>query len=136
MQAIPRSPFVRSVVIPLTLIGWLSGCYKWSTVDMSPSEVVNGELPEQVRVTWRGEQYELTSPTIQADSLIGWDSDQRMVILTGEIESFEVREGDDGATIGLIVGVLAGLVVASVALLWIAFATAEWCEPFGSASCS
>ncbi len=38
---------------------------------MSPGQLIQDEQPDRVRVTWSGEQYELESPMVQADSLVG-----------------------------------------------------------------
>ena len=108
MRTLRRSVFLRYVVIPLTLVAWLSGCHKWSTVATSPSDVVTEEQPDKVRVTWRGEQYELVSVEIQADSLIGQDPDRRRIAIpTGEIDRLEIRKSDAVGTTLLIVGAAA-----------------------------
>ena len=45
---------------------------------MSPGQLLDEKRRDRVRVTWRGDQYELELPAIQADSLIGEDSGVRI----------------------------------------------------------
>ena len=94
---------------------------------MSPSRVVSEEQPDRVRVTWRGEQYELESPTTQADSLIGQDRDgRRITIPTGEIERIEIRKSDALGTTLIIVGAAAVALVGVVVILCVS-GTGESC---------
>ena len=92
---------------------------------MAPGQLVREEQPDRVRVTWRGDEYELEAPTIEADSLIGQDSGTRIAIPISEIETLETRKVNLVAVV-VGVGLLALTVVAFVPL--VACVTGDGCS--------
>ena len=127
MQAMRRSTFWRRILVPFLLVAWLSGCYKWSANGMSPGQLLDEKRRDRVRVTWRGDQYELELPAIQADSLVGLDSGVRIAIPINEIEKLEARQANSLGTVGLI----AGTFVALSGVLLIACLAIEDCPSSG-----
>jgi hypothetical protein len=126
MQTLPRSLLVRTVVIPVTLLAFLSGCHKWSTVDASPGQYLNEDQPEMVRVTWHGELYEVRSPVVQADSITGQAKDEsRFAAPLAEIEHLEARKFD-GAAVALGTGVVLGMGLLALAVVGSAQFCSEW----------
>jgi len=70
MNYLKRSRFLRYVVLPLTLLALLPGCYKWTMVETGVD--LPTELPRSVRVTLTdGESLVLENVTITTDSLFG-----------------------------------------------------------------
>lgn len=125
MQAIPRSPFFRFVVIPLTLVAWLSGCYSWSATQY-PNTVIRNDSPERIRLTLSDSSVvELRSPELRADSIAGLCAeactargDSTRVIALADVTKFEVRKSHTAGNIATvfiaaaIVGLIAVLVTA------------------------
>ncbi len=64
------SKFQRHIVIPLMLVCFLSGCYKWS---VQPASVISDAAPELTRITLSdGKVVELRSVEIRGDSVAGF----------------------------------------------------------------
>ena len=125
MRALRRSSFMRYIVIPLTLIAWLSACHKWSYSPLSPSQTVSEE-PDRVRVTTSSDRWVLESPRVEGDSLFGLmaKSGETRAIPLGEIQRLEIRESDVLATVGTVLGVT---VVTGFGFLVVACAIDERC---------
>jgi hypothetical protein len=142
MQTLPRSLFVRTVVIPVTFLAFLSGCYKWSAIEMTPSEVVAGE-PDRARVVLlNGDRVELERMAIVDDSLLGYTpettrkSGQRVAISLDDISNMETQKVN---TTGY---VLIGLGVAAFAVTALAIQeekepapVLDICIPFAPGDC-
>ena len=112
MLAIHRSAFARGAVLPLTFLAFLSGCSTWSTVDTSPRAFFSEEQPDEVRVTLPGAHYQIESPAIEADSIVGIrggrrSDGSRIAIPLAEVERLEERTTDGPAlAAGILLGVL------------------------------
>lgn len=106
MQALRRSWFLRSVVIPLTLLTWFSGCMKWSTQRMPVDELVSEKEPKKVRVTQANDYVvDLKSPRIDGDSLIGFsENDTRIAIALADVKRIQIRTVNPVATTLLVAG--------------------------------
>lgn len=78
MQAIPRTPFVRVVVIPVAVAIWLSACSATSTRQYNPRFDPSGvgKWEEEHVTVWEknGVRTELRSAWIYGDSIRGWES--------------------------------------------------------------
>ena len=102
-------------VLLLFLLLHLTACQTWHSVSAaSPSQFIEAEQPDHVRVTTQGEsQVELENPSVEGDEVVG---NTRSVPL-GEILMLEVREFSMDRTVLLAVGVAAGVLVAAVAVV-------------------
>ena len=115
-----RARCVRCVVIPTLLITFLSGCYKWSTIQLGP------DLPDRVRVTYRSSQAgaacaerdEFDSPVILGDVLVSQRPAEagtvRTSIPTSNICLLEQRIADAGRSGLALLGVVAGVGLVSL----------------------
>ena len=115
MQAFRRSRFLRHVMLPLTLMAWLSGCHKWSSpgmpLDQALSEREGEREGEQVRMTLSdGSLVRLKSVSLLGASLVGLtlSGNPRTVALDNVIR-FEVRKTDQLKTSLVVGAVLVGL---------------------------
>ena len=103
-----RSRFIRTVILPLTLVALLPACtfHKWSTMQGSPDLEIMANRPEQIRVTVDdGSQVKMRNPWIQGDSILALtEQGATLVIRVSDVTKLEERKEDRVATIG--VGVL------------------------------
>ncbi len=111
MRVLRRSKFQRHLVIPLLLICFLSGCYKWS---VQPAAVVSDEAPEQVRVMLSdGSVVKLRSPEVRGDSIVGWTkgtgADTLAAYSLADLAAVEVRHTDVLKTTGLVLAGVFGM---------------------------
>ena len=110
MRYLRRSKIFRSVVLPLTLLVWLSACHKWVAIEanvVSPTE-----LSSPVRVTLTdGEEIKLEDATVTADSLFGKrDRTSRSIRFALEdVTEIEEAKSRPLATVGLVFGVVIGV---------------------------
>ena len=113
MQTIPCSPFVRTVVLPLTLLAFLSGCvHKWGTLKTSPADYVREEQPSKLRVHLRdGTKLVVVSPEIEADTLTGFVRDTVRRIPLEDVARVDYRKSDQVGT-ALIVLLAVGALIA------------------------
>jgi len=86
-----HSPFLRAVVVPVTLMSFLSACHKWSTVSDPVAATLADKRPERVQVTTSdGEKFILEAPYVRGDSLIGSRTDAQWQLQTASIELTDV----------------------------------------------
>jgi len=125
MRVFQRSKVQRNIVIPLLLVCFLSGCYKWTPATVRGS-------PEHARLTLDdGRVVELRSLEIRGDSVAGFAKEESsrtgqpvwgdtlQTYALADVTVFEVRQKDKGRT-RLLVG---GLVLTAVAVglaIWMA----------------
>ena len=114
MQALRRSFLVRPLVVPITLLALLSGCYKWSSWD-KPFPGWR-ELPSEVRLTLEdSRQLEAKNPVV-TDTTISWSEGEFLwVIPVDEISRVEHRRFDWVATSLAVLLPVAGLTVVAIA---------------------
>ena len=105
----------RAVLLLLLVLN-LTACSTWQSVGpVSPSQFIEAEQPDRVRVTTQGEsQVELENPSVEGDELVA--PGDRSVPL-GDIIMLEVREFSMDRTALLLVGVAAGVLVVAVAVV-------------------
>ena len=112
----------RAVLLLFLLLN-LTACSTWQSVGpVSPSQFIEAEQPERVRVYIRGGgQVELENPSVEGDALVVPNVSMPLVDIIG----LEVREFSMDRTLILLGGVAAGVWVVAVA---IAMATIEICD--------
>jgi len=109
MKYLRRSAFLRLVVLPFTLLVFLSACHKWVAVEtnvVSPTE-----LSSPVRVTLTdGEEIKLEDVTVTPDSLFGKrnGTPRSIRIALDDVAEIEEEKSNPLATVGLAIGVVIG----------------------------
>ena len=101
----------------------LVACSTWHSVGLvSPSQFIEAEQPERVRVDMRGgDQVELDNPSVEGDALMA----QNVSMPLADIIGLEVRGFSIGRTMILLGGVAIGAMVAAAA---VALSTIEICD--------
>jgi hypothetical protein len=104
----------RAVLLLLLLLN-LTACSTWQSVGpVSPSQFIEAEQPERVRVYIQGGgQVELESPSVEGDALVAPNISMPLADIIG----LEVREFSMDRTMILLGGVAAGVLVAAVAVV-------------------
>jgi len=112
----------RAVLLLFLLLN-LTACSSWQSIGpVSPSQFIEAEQPERVRVYMRGGgQAELESPSVEGDALVAPNVSMPLADIIG----LEVREFSMDRTMILLGGVAAGVLVVAVALV---VATIEICD--------
>ena len=112
-----RSRFLRRVILPITLLSFLSACHKWVELKPPYEQAFAEEQPDKVRLTVVGNgRLVLEAPRVQGDTLFGLS--RRTGIPLDQIRQAEVRKDDVVGTVLLVagIGVTVGLAVyASIA---------------------
>ena len=116
MRVLRRSACQRRTVVPLLIVCFLSGCYKWSA---EPAPQTLDKAPERARVTLLdGRVVQLRSVEIRGDSVAGFAKagaigDTLHTYALEEVLYFEVRKGDTrkNVTIAAVLAVTAGLAI-------------------------
>ena len=131
MLTFRRNRFLRRVVLPLTLLAFVSACYKWADVQPPIERAFAEEQPETVRLTLVGDSVLVVkTPTIQGDTLIALDTrwrevgtgasvdgvpvtelvHPRLTVPLDQIRQVEVKKGNTAGTVLLVAGISALLV--------------------------
>ena len=112
----------RAVLLLFLLLN-LTSCSTWQSVGpVSPSQFIEAEQPERVRVYMRGGgRAELESPSVEGDALVAPNVSMPLADIIG----LEVREFSMDRTMILLGGVVAGVLVVAMA---VAVATIEICD--------
>ena len=110
-------------VLLLFLLLHLTACQTWHSVGpVSPSQFIEEEQPERVRVYMRGGgQVELESPSLEGDALVAPNVSMPLADIIG----LEVREFRMDRTMIVVGGGAVGVLVVAVA---VALATIEICD--------
>ena len=108
---------LRAVLL-LFLVLHLTACLSWqSAATPSPSQFIEAEQPDRVRVVVRGEgEVELANPSVDGDQLVGADG---ISMPLADLLMLETREFSLGRTIGLVLGTVVLVPVALIAALLI-----------------
>ena len=113
-------------IAALLLVAHLVGCTAWEPVGVGPSELVQGERPESIRVHYAdGQQVVLTRPSLRNDSIVDLDPgpcsaracDRRGAAPLDGITTVEVRRVSVGRTVLNVVGGMAAVFVIGL-LTW------------------
>ena len=112
----------RAVLLLFLLLN-LTACSTWQSIGpVSPSQFIEAEQPERVRVYMQGGgQVELESPSVEGDALVAPNVSMPLADIIG----LEVREFSMDRTMILLGGVAAGVLVVAVAVV---LATIEICD--------
>lgn len=115
---------MRSVVIPVALAAFMSGCTRWTVVfgpvPTAPTaeaveELLTTRNPDKVRVSRSdGTTVEITGPSVENDSILR-AAIPRTGVPVEDIRTIETREINGGATTLIVVGAV-GLVLTGLAL--------------------
>ena len=83
MRKCSSSPFLRLVVLPLTLVAFLSGCsQKWVELEPPLADAIERRQPDSVRLTVDGQRFMIHEPAVMNDSIVGQRN--RLVRIGGE----------------------------------------------------
>lgn len=90
-----RSPLMRAVVVPTTMLSFLSAlsaCQKWAPVEDPVVQTLAAEQPSKVRVTTSAQQVVvLEDPEVREESLIGVAPNSQSMSRTFETELSGIR---------------------------------------------
>jgi hypothetical protein len=135
MLCFRRSPLLRRVILPLTLLAFLSACHKWVPLEPPVAQAVAEEEPGTVRVTLAdGSQVVLKEPHISGDSLVAFEDGkepQTVALLLEDVRQAEVQRTNKPATVGLVFGIAVVTVAAVVFLVFAISCDWEYSECFG-----
>ena len=108
------------VVLLLFGVLHLTACSTWQSVGpVSPSQFIEAEQPDRVRVTVRdGTESVLEEPSVEGDELVGSVEEASVRVPFGDIFRFEVRRFSTVRTLGAVVG---GAVLTTVAIYALVF---------------
>ena len=107
------SGFIHQVMLPVTLVAFMSACHKWSTVE--PGQPFAEEGTEELRITQTdGQRVVLKESAVVGDTLVGLVNGDSVSVVLSEADKVEVRKTDVGGTVGLVVGIGAAIVAAAV----------------------
>ena len=108
-----RSPFLRRVVLPLTLLAFLSACHYWRPLEPPIAQAITEEEPGTVRVTLTdNSRIVLEEPRISGDSLIALGD--TVGVALNDVQQVEGRRSDVFGTVLLASG---AFVLAAVAIV-------------------
>ncbi len=103
-----RSPFLRRVILPLTLLAFLSACHKWVPLEPPVAQAIAERDPGTVRVTLAdSSRIVLKEPHIMGDSLIAFEDGkepQTVALLLEDLQRVEEKRANTPATVFLILG--------------------------------
>ncbi len=120
MRRFSISRIIHQVMLPVTLVSFMSACHKWSTVREDPRAFIEQNDVHTVRLSLRsGDEIELVFPGVRGDTLVGWHNGEEFAIPTADVRELDKRTFDGlgtGFLIGSIVVVAGGLIVGAVAL--------------------
>ena len=146
MHRVRHSTFVRSFLLPMVLLTWLSACHKWSSVEPPFARVLTEKHHDKVRITLKDKRrFVVYAPTLSLDSLAGvsewnpggstywWEREPDFLPIAfavTDLERLEVRKADWAANGALVLLVLVTLTVAaSVAVCGDLFSPAGCMSP-------
>jgi hypothetical protein len=115
---------VQQVMLPVTLVAFMSACHKWSTVE--PGQPFAEEGTEEVRITQtHGQWVVLKQSAMVGDSVVGLVSGDSVSFALSEVDKIEVRKTDVAGTVGLVVGIGAAIVATAVVGFLVVCATTD-----------
>jgi hypothetical protein len=104
---------IQQVMLPVTLVAFMSACHKWSTVQ--PGQPFAEEGTEEVRITQTGGQrVVLKKSVVVGESVVGIVEGDSASIALSEVDKIEVRKGDWVGTTLVVFGAAAGAFFAFV----------------------
>jgi len=107
-----QSRLVHQVMLPVTLVTFMSACHKWSTVQPGQPFAEDGNA--EVRITQAdGQRVYVKESAVVGDTLTGLVNGHSASIALSETDKIEVRKTDVVGTVGLVVGIGAAIVAAA-----------------------
>ena len=107
-----QSRLVHQVMLPVTLVTFMSACHKWSTVQPGQPFAEDGNA--EVRITQTdGQRVYVKESAVVGDTLTGLVNGNSASIALSETDKIEVRKTDVVGTVGLVVGIGAAIVAAA-----------------------
>ena len=112
------SRFIHQVMLPVTLVAFMSACHKWSTVE--PGQPFAEEGTEELRITQTdGQWFVLKEAAVVGDSVVGLVGRDSASFAISEMDKIQVRKGDWVGTTLLVFGAVVG---ASLVAIGVGFA--------------
>ena len=119
MRRFWTSRFIHQVMLPVTLVAFMSACHKWSTVQ--PGQPFAEEGTEELRFTGiHRQRVVLKEAAVVGDSVVGLVNGDSASFALSEMDKIQVRKGDWVGTTLLVLGTVAG---ASLVAIGVALAT-------------
>jgi len=110
-------PLARRVIAALLLV-LLTACHSWQPTTVSPQGWTPEERPSSVRVTLvTGETVTIENPTVRNDSIVGATG---LGVASRDVRLFQVQRFSGGKTVGLGLGIAAGLAAVAAVVILIA----------------
>ncbi len=107
MRRLSMAELIHQVMLPVTLVAFMSACHKWSTVQ--PGQPFAEEGTEEVRITQtHGQRVVLKESAVVGDTLVGLVNGDSASIALSEVDKVEVRKGDWVGTTLVVFGATAG----------------------------
>jgi len=120
MRRFSISRLIHQVMLPVTLVAFMSACHKWSTVQEDPRDFVVQNDVHRVRVDrGSGGVIELADPVVRGDSLVGsLRNGVQVAIPIADVHQLDYRTFD-GLGTGILIGsgVIVGLAIVAVGML-------------------
>ncbi len=115
MRRFSTSRFIHQVMLPVTLVAFMSACHKWSTVE--PGQPFAEEGTAEVRITQtHGQRVVLKESVVVGDSVVGLVNGDSASFALSDMDKIQVRKGDWVGTTLLVLGVVVGASVVGVAI--------------------
>ncbi len=112
MRRFSISRLIHQVMLPVTLVAFMSACHKWSTVEPGQPFAEDGNA--EVRITQTdGQRVYVKESAVVGDTLTGLVNGHSASIALSETDKIEVRKTDVVGTVGLVVGIGAAIVAAA-----------------------
>jgi hypothetical protein len=104
---------VHQVMLPVTLVAFMSVCHKWSTVE--PGQPFAEEGTAEVRITQtHGQRVVVKEAAVVGDSVVGLVNGDSAAFALSEMDKIQVRKGDWVGTTLVVFGAAAGALGAFV----------------------
>ncbi len=115
MRRFSTSRLIHQVMLPVTLVSFMSACHKWSTVQ--PGQPFAEEGTEELRFTGiHRQRVVLKESVIVGDSVVGLVNGDSASFALSDMDKIQVRKGDWVGTTLLVFGAVVGASVVGVAV--------------------
>ncbi len=119
MRRFSISRLIHQVMLPVTLVSFMSACHKWSTVQ--PGQPFAEEGTEELRFTGiHRQRVVLKEAAVVGDSVVGLVNGDSASFALSEMDKIQVRKGDWVGTTLLVFGTVVG---ASLVAIGVGLAT-------------
>ena len=114
-----RSPFLRRVVLPLTLLAFLSACHKWVPLEPPVARAIAETESGKVRITLADSSRVVLKTgymEIDGDSLYATEKTRPITLPLSDVLAVEEKKGDGVKTALLAGGIVLGVGAAALAV--------------------